>query len=127
VHLPRVLARINRRVTNPLQRHWAGRIPFHGIIEHIGRKSGRAYRTPVLAFRNGEGFAFIVGYGTQSDWLRNVLAAGGGHVVHRGHRYRITNPRLLSGPEGLAQLPAPMSLLLRLVRTSDVLSVDATR
>jgi hypothetical protein len=48
-------------------------------------------------------------------------------VVHRGHRYRITNPRLLSGPEGLAQLPAPMSLLLRLVRTSDVLSVDATR
>ena len=41
------LARFNKVVTNPIQRRYAGRIPPFAIVEHVGRKSGRQYRTPV--------------------------------------------------------------------------------
>jgi deazaflavin-dependent oxidoreductase (nitroreductase family) len=125
VHLPRALARFNRRFNNPLQLRWAGRIRGYAIIEHTGRKSGRAYRTPVNAFRTPEGFAFLVGYGTHSDWVRNLLAAGGGQLVHRNQRYEISAPKLVSGDDGRAMLPAPMRLLTRLVRAQDVLVVRA--
>jgi deazaflavin-dependent oxidoreductase (nitroreductase family) len=125
VHLPRALARFNRRVNNPIQLRWAGRIRGYAIIEHTGRRSGRAYRTPVNAFRTPDGFAFLIGYGTQSDWLRNVLAAGGGHVVHRGQRYAVSAPRVLTGDEGRALLPAPMRLLTKVVRAEEVLVVTA--
>lgn len=47
MQLPQWLARFNRHVTNPIQRLWAGRIPAHGILEHVGRRSGKSYRTPL--------------------------------------------------------------------------------
>ena len=125
MHLPRALTRFNKRINNPLQLRWAGRLRGYAIIEHTGRRSGRPYRTPVLAFRTPDGFAFIVGYGTQSDWVRNLLASGGGHLVHRRQRYEITAPRLLTGAAGLALLPRPLRALLRVVRSEDVLSVTA--
>ena len=81
MHLPRALARFNRHVTNPIQRRWAGVIPLHGIVEHTGRKSGRAYRTPVLVFgetAEGEGQALGVGadlYVRQPLTARALLTA----------------------------------------------------
>jgi hypothetical protein len=87
MHLPRALARFNRYVTNPIQRRWAGVIPLHGILEHTGRKSGRSYRTPVLVFGRPGGFAITIGYGLRSDWVRNLLAAGGGGLTHRRRHY----------------------------------------
>ena len=47
MQLPQRLARFNRHVTNPIQRMWAGWAPSFGILEHIGRKSGKPYRTPL--------------------------------------------------------------------------------
>lgn len=127
MHLPRSLASFNRRVTNPIQRRWAGRIPFHAIIEHVGRRSGRIYRTPVLCFRatgRPEGFVFLVGYGVTSDWVRNVLAADGGTVVHLGRRQRVGRVRLVRAPEGRALLPLPLRLLTTVAGEGDVLAVD---
>ena len=40
MQLPQWLARFNRYVTNPVQRLWAG-APGMGILEHVGRKSGK--------------------------------------------------------------------------------------
>jgi deazaflavin-dependent oxidoreductase (nitroreductase family) len=125
--MPRALARFNRLVTNPIQRRWAGRIPVHAIIEHVGRRSGRHYRTPVLAFRRPDGgFVFLIGYGRQSDWVRNVLAAGSAEILHRGRYYLATGTTLIPAPEGRALLPAPMRLLTRLTGSGDVLTVAAT-
>lgn len=126
MHAPRALARFNRHVTNPIQRRWAGRIPYHGIIEHTGRTSGRAYRTPVLTFRSGDRVAFIVGYGLVSDWMRNLQAAGGGGLQHRGRHYRLSDLELLPGPEGLAHLPLPLRVLGRLVGIEAVLTARIT-
>ncbi|HEY3736813.1 MAG TPA: nitroreductase family deazaflavin-dependent oxidoreductase [Jatrophihabitans sp.] len=125
MHAPRALARFNRYVTNPIQRRWAGRIPAHAIVEHTGRTSGRAYRTPVMAFRSPTGFAFLVGYGLQSDWVRNILAADGGSAEHRGKHYTLTEAHVVPKPEGRSLLPAPMRLLTRLTGSGDVLAVRA--
>jgi len=124
MHLPRALAAFNRRVTNPIQRRWAGRIPAHAIIEHTGRRSGRTYRTPVLCFRREGGFVFVVGYGVGSDWVRNLRAAHGGVVEHRGRRYPVGDVRLVAAPGGRSLLPPLLRGLLWLVREGDVVTVE---
>jgi deazaflavin-dependent oxidoreductase (nitroreductase family) len=121
MQLPRALARFNRHVTNPIQRLWAGRLPGFGIVEHVGRKSGRRYRTPLNVFRAPDGFVILLDYGSQTDWVRNVVAAGGGHVVHRGRRYTVADPQLLSDGPGRALLPAPIRAISRLARVDSVL------
>jgi deazaflavin-dependent oxidoreductase (nitroreductase family) len=120
------LARFNRYVTNPIQRRWAGVIPLHGIVEHTGRKSGRGYRTPVLVFRCPGGFAMTIGYGLHSDWVRNLLAAGGGGLTHRRRRYVLTEPRVLTGADALAELPKAVQVFARLVGIEGVLVAHAT-
>jgi hypothetical protein len=51
------LARFNRRLFNPVVRTFAGRrgSPV-AVVVHRGRRSGRRYRTPVLAFRANDGY-----------------------------------------------------------------------
>jgi deazaflavin-dependent oxidoreductase (nitroreductase family) len=95
---------MNRRVTNPLQMHWAPRLPPWAAIEHVGRRSGRTYQTPVIAaLKNGTLYVAVL-YGTESDWVRNLLAAGGGHVTRAGRRYTIVDPELRgsAGTPGMA-------------------------
>jgi deazaflavin-dependent oxidoreductase (nitroreductase family) len=123
MHLPRALAAFNRKVTNPIQRRWAGRIPGHAIVEHTGRRSGRSYSTPVLCFRRSGGFVFLVGYGLGSDWVRNLLAADGGSVVHRGRRYAVRDVRLVPAPAGRELLPPALQLVTRLAHEGNVLTV----
>jgi hypothetical protein len=43
------------------------------IVAHRGRRSGRRYRTPVIAFRLDDGCAISLPYGADRDWARNVL------------------------------------------------------
>jgi hypothetical protein len=48
VQFPQRLARLNRHLTNPIQRLWAGRIPAHGILEHVYGKSFGVTDPPVV-------------------------------------------------------------------------------
>jgi deazaflavin-dependent oxidoreductase (nitroreductase family) len=125
VPLPRALARFNRVVTNPVQRVWAGRLRGFVIVEHVGRKSGRRYRTPVNVRREPEGFAIALTYGAETDWVRNVVAAGGGHVVYRGERIEVTGPTLETGPNVLAGWPAVARLVLRRLGVDEVMHLTA--
>lgn len=120
---PRTLARINRRVTNPIARLVAGRVPPLAIVEHRGRRSGATYRTPVMVFRSsgGDGLVVALTYGPEADWVRNVLAAGGCSMQHGRRWITLTEPRLLHGDPGLASLPGPIRLALRLLRVPDCL------
>ena len=105
VKFPRAVARFNRRITNPIQGQWAWLLPPWAVVVHRGRKSGRVYRTPVLAFKRGRRLAIVVLYGEESDWLRNVLA-GGGRVVRGGRTYDLIEPRILDADaaEGISPL-----------------------
>lgn len=96
MQLPQRLARFNRYVTNPVQRLWAGSAPGMGILEHTGRRSGRAYRTPLTMFSTDDGVAILLTYGPDRDWLKNITAAGGGRIRRRGHSFDVRDPRVVT-------------------------------
>jgi F420H(2)-dependent quinone reductase len=72
----RWVAAFNLAVTNRITSRFAARLGGFGILTHVGRKSGRVYRTPVNVFREPEGFLIALTYGRESEWVRNVVAAG---------------------------------------------------
>ena len=71
----RWLAAFNLAVTNRISSRFAPRLPGFGIVTHVGRKSGRVYRTPVNVFRAPNGFLIALTYGRESEWVKNALAA----------------------------------------------------
>jgi deazaflavin-dependent oxidoreductase (nitroreductase family) len=104
MQLPQWLARFNRHVTNPIQRMWAGWIPAFGILEHVGRKSGKPYRTPLNVFSTDEGVAILLTYGPNRDWLKNLQAAGGGRLQRYGKTFAVADPRVVSKQEAAAHV-----------------------
>jgi deazaflavin-dependent oxidoreductase (nitroreductase family) len=88
--------RINRSVFNPRQLESAGTPgAYAALVLHTGRKSGKPYRTPVGVARTGDGLVVALVYGRESDWVRNVLAAGSAVVVHEGHVYNVDDPHIV--------------------------------
>jgi deazaflavin-dependent oxidoreductase (nitroreductase family) len=116
--LPKRLARFNRVVTNPIVRHVAGRLPGFAIVTHRGRRSGRVYRTPVNVFHSGERYVLALTYGRDSQWVRNVLAAGEADVETRGERVHLVDPKVIHDPSR-ALVPAPVRPILHAVNVSD--------
>jgi deazaflavin-dependent oxidoreductase (nitroreductase family) len=109
--LNRRVARFNRHFANHLVGPVLARLPGFGTVHHVGRRSGRAYATPVKLFRLRGDYVIALPYGPSSDWVRNVLAAGHCDVVARGCRLRLGEPRLVSD-HGI-QLPALTRAALR--------------
>jgi deazaflavin-dependent oxidoreductase (nitroreductase family) len=103
MQMPQRLARLNRHVTNPIQRLWAGWLPPFAIVEHVGRRSGKPYRTPVNVFSadvDGKpGVAILLTYGPDRDWLKNLAAAGGGRMRRNGKSFGIADPRVVTKAE----------------------------
>src|SRR5579864_4989317 len=85
----RVALRPMTKVLNPLIRRLAGRKHFNQAarLTHLGRRSGRAYVTPVSARPGGGHFWVALTFGTGSDWCRNVVAAGGCSLRWHGRDY----------------------------------------
>jgi deazaflavin-dependent oxidoreductase (nitroreductase family) len=106
MQLPQWLARFNRHVTNPIQRLWAGWLPAFGILEHVGRRSGKAYHTPLNVFSTGDGVAILLTYGPNRDWLKNLTAAGGGRLRRYGKTFAVTAPRVVSKAEAAPDVTA---------------------
>lgn len=100
---PRALARFNRRVSNPIQMAWAPWLPPFAVIEHTGRKTGTAYRTPVSAFAKGDRVGILLPYGDDTDWIRNVLAAGQCTLQRKRRKYTVTDVQVV--PADSPELP----------------------
>ncbi len=95
MRIPRAVARLNKRVTNPIQRQWAPRLAPYAMVEHVGRKSGRHYSIPVMAWVDGDRLTIILTYGRHTDWVRNVQAAGTFGLIRKNRHYRVTGPRVV--------------------------------
>ncbi|MGB3697321.1 MAG: nitroreductase family deazaflavin-dependent oxidoreductase [Gordonia sp. (in: high G+C Gram-positive bacteria)] len=93
--VPHIVARANKYVTNPIQGLWAGRIAPWAVVEHVGRRSNRDYRTPVLAFVEDDRVSIALNYGADADWVRNVVAAGQFTLYRSGKALRIAGVRVL--------------------------------
>jgi deazaflavin-dependent oxidoreductase (nitroreductase family) len=116
--LPRSLARFNLRVTNPVLSRVAGHLPGFAILTHVGRRSGTTFETPVNIFRDGDRHVIALTYGRESQWVRNVIAAGGCEVLTRGRRVRLKEPEIVHDPERRL-VPAPVRVPLSLVGVED--------
>ena len=116
--LPRSLARFNLKVTNPVLSHVAGHLPGFAILTHVGRRSGTTYSVPVNLFRDGDRHVIALTYGRESQWVRNVVAAGGCEVLTRGRRVRLTDPEIVRDPEQRL-VPAPVRVPLRFLGVED--------
>ncbi|HEX6337618.1 MAG TPA: nitroreductase family deazaflavin-dependent oxidoreductase [Jiangellaceae bacterium] len=123
---PRWLARANRVGLNRILRLIAPWAPGFGVVIHRGRRSGRTYRTPVNVFRRKAGFVIALTYGRDSDWVKNVLAAGGCELQTRRRRHELASPRLYRD-ESRRDMPAPVRLALGAIRVYDFVALDIAR
>src|SRR5215469_16485040 len=89
------------RMLNPAIVKLAGRrhVRFAAQIRHTGRRSGRQYVTPASARLAGDTFIIPLTFGSQSDWSRNVRAAGGCEIRFNGTDYEATRPELADGEQ----------------------------
>ncbi len=104
MQLPQWLARFNRHVTNPILRLWAGWAPGMGILEHVGRKSGKPYRTPLNVFPTDDGVAILLSYGPDRDWLKNISATGRARMKRMGKTIELADPQVVSKAEAAARV-----------------------
>ncbi len=100
---PRWLAKINKRLFNPGQVR-RGKYP---VVAHVGRKSGKTYRTPLDAFPTETGYVLVARYGPESDWVQNVLDAGRATLRVDGTDHALDSPRLVGLDQALDALSAP--------------------
>lgn len=100
---------------NPLTRRIAhsSHGPF-SIVQHVGRRSGKIYETPIIVAPTEDGFVFELTYGPEVDWYKNVLAAGGCTLVWHAKEYQINKIEALDAATGRAAFPQPFRTILRL-------------
>ena len=101
------------RLFNPLSRRFAGWLPGFGILSYVGRKSGRLYRTPLNVFKRSDSYVFALTYGSEVDWVRNVLAAGNADLRTRGRDIHLVEPEVFVDPTRRL-MPLPVRIVLRL-------------
>ncbi|HEX2036566.1 MAG TPA: nitroreductase family deazaflavin-dependent oxidoreductase [Chloroflexota bacterium] len=85
------------RLFNPLILSLAGTrlLPLYAVITHRGRRTGKAFRTPVVARPTGDGFIVPMPWGERTDWYRNVRAAGGCVIRWKGRDYEVVQPEVV--------------------------------
>jgi deazaflavin-dependent oxidoreductase (nitroreductase family) len=115
---PTQIRTFNKHVLNPLTRKFADfpRGPF-AVIHHVGRRSGKAYETPIIVQPVVDGFVIALTYGPEVDWYRNVLAAGHCTVLWHGKTYATGQPEPID-PQ--AALPAFHPFLRPILRILDM-------
>jgi deazaflavin-dependent oxidoreductase (nitroreductase family) len=119
----RWLAKINITFTNRITSLFAGSLPGFGILTHVGRKSGKVYRTPVNVFRASNRFIIALTYSSQSEWVKNVLAAGGCELKTRGQKYHLSAQNVVRDPTR-RRFPIPVRLVLRIVGADEYMELS---
>lgn len=119
----RRVARFNRLVANHVVAPVLTRMPGFGTIHHRGRRSGRDYRTPVKLFRRGDDYVITLPYGPQSDWVRNVIAAGHCELSTGRRRIRLVRPTLFVD-DGAVAMPRLTRTLMKRIDSDEFLSLS---
>ena len=104
---PRIGTAFVNSVVNPrlVQRGLAGGGASEiGRLEHIGRTSGVRRLTPVHPEPTRGGFRILVPLGAQSQWARNVLAAGHCRLQLHDLVYELDEPTMIAASQA-ADLP----------------------
>jgi deazaflavin-dependent oxidoreductase (nitroreductase family) len=116
---------VNRYV-NPLTRPIAKRLPGFAILTHRGRKTGRTYRTPINVFRRGDDYVFFLTYGSDVQWVKNVLANDSCSIETGGRVVELVEPELVDDPELRSAPPHVRFLEKRIAGVTQYLRMRAT-
>lgn len=82
---------VNKRVFNPIALNngkWR-------VLTHVGRSSGKVYRTPLDAWEVGDTVIFVLVYGSRSDWVQNILASGTASLQTGAEVAELSAPRII--------------------------------
>ena len=120
--IPRIVGQWNKAALNRVTRRIAPWMPGLGVVVHRGRRTGRVYQTPVNVFATEDGYVLALTYGPDTDWVKNVLAAGGCELRTRGRVISLTSPRLFHDETRRDIRPLERQVL-RVIRVADFLSL----
>jgi deazaflavin-dependent oxidoreductase (nitroreductase family) len=105
-----VLRPLLKGVINPaMLRAIAKESSPYGVVHHRGRRSGAAYATPVDARRTAAGVVITLPYGPDTDWCRNVLAAGSCTLTLGGEDLALTAPQVVPASVAAPQVPTDVA------------------
>jgi deazaflavin-dependent oxidoreductase (nitroreductase family) len=111
---------INKRLFNPR----ALKSGKWTVLRHVGRVSGRPYRTPIGTFRVADTFYLLIVYGPKTDWLRNVLNAGSAVLEVEGEEISVHRARLVSVDEAFRDAPPGTPRPPGIIRIDQCLALD---
>jgi deazaflavin-dependent oxidoreductase (nitroreductase family) len=115
----------NKYVTNKLLIHIAGKRFGHFVVlEHVGRKSGKLYRIPIIAEPFQNGFVIALTYGKNVDWYKNVAAKGGCSLRWKNKDFQLVHPTFIDREIGLTAFPAVLRSGLRMMGIQDFLKLE---
>jgi deazaflavin-dependent oxidoreductase (nitroreductase family) len=120
--IPRFMRPVVRVTVNPVTRLFAGHLGGFGILRYTGRRSGRPRSTPLNVFRRDGRCIFALTYGSDAQWVQNVLAAGAATLDTGGRTVHLANPRLTRDPG--AMVPAVVEVMLAFLGTDEFLVMD---
>ena len=94
------------------------------MLAHVGRSSGTTYHTPLDAHKVDDGYIFIINYGSRSDWVRNILAAGTATLRVEGDEVTLVSPRVITKDVASQQLPATTKWPSDFMKVTEYLQMD---
>src|SRR5581483_9406582 len=115
------------RLVNPLILLVAGRrwMPILGILHHTGRRSGRAYATPLGMRPLADAFVMPRTFGGGAAWYRNVQSAGTGAVTYMGRRQKVDRPEVVDFATAAPAFPRYERLQFRHLGINEYLLLHA--
>jgi deazaflavin-dependent oxidoreductase (nitroreductase family) len=120
--IPRIVGQWNKVGLNRVTRRIAPWMPGLGVVVHRGRRTGRVYQTPVNVFAAEDGYILALTYGPDTDWVKNVVAAGSCELRTRGRVISLTSPRLFHDETRRGIRPLERQVL-RALKVADFLSL----
>lgn len=104
------------KVVNPWMLRVAERVPPWVVLHHVGRKSGKEYHTPLVAFAarpEQEILAVMpLPWGSSTDWARNTMSSGTARLTRAGSEFVVKDVRLVPAYEAAEWLaPVPSKLV----------------
>jgi hypothetical protein len=116
---------LNKRFLNPVMLRFAGSTYSpQAVIYHSGRKSGRAYATPIVVEPITGGFIIPLPYGTDVDWCRNICAAGHCAIRWHGTTYAAVGPEVLDAPAATTVLSPLRQRMFHMLGVKHVLKLQ---
>jgi deazaflavin-dependent oxidoreductase (nitroreductase family) len=89
------------------------------VVHHRGRVSGRNLTVPVAVVATPDGFLINLPWGARTNWVRNVVAAGGCTIRWKGTDHPVDDPRIIGAEAARPYYPRAVWAIARALFPAD--------